>query len=181
MISAHLCAESTGDGVAGYADFSRVGRGLYRFRSPERRPEDLRPPFTAEVRRRLQPATRPVPVPGLTVELSADDVALLRVGLGPYGTDMRWLALLDPDPRIPDWPDTGVLRLWRSWTGAPIYEARTALRQDGSAVLTDLLVESDPEHYRSSDGELHRFGEVLASAVLGLLRELRAGRAPIGS
>ena len=30
MISAHLCAESTGDGVAGYADLTRVGRGLYR-------------------------------------------------------------------------------------------------------------------------------------------------------
>jgi hypothetical protein len=27
MISAHLCAEATGDGVAGYTDLSRVGRG----------------------------------------------------------------------------------------------------------------------------------------------------------
>jgi hypothetical protein len=30
MISAHLCAEVTGVGVAGYADVTRVGRGLYR-------------------------------------------------------------------------------------------------------------------------------------------------------
>lgn len=30
MISAHLCAEATGDGVASYADLTRVGRGLYR-------------------------------------------------------------------------------------------------------------------------------------------------------
>jgi len=44
MISAHLCAESTGDGVAIYADFTRVGRGLYRFRRAESSPEDLRPP-----------------------------------------------------------------------------------------------------------------------------------------
>jgi hypothetical protein len=136
------------------------------------------------VRSRLQPATRPVPVPGLTVELSADDIALLRAGLGPYGTDMRWLAVLDLDPRLPDRPETGVLRLWRSWTGRQIYQARVALREDGSAVLTDLLVESDPEIYRASggrDGEVHQFREVLASAVLDVLRDLRAGRAPIGS
>ena len=30
MISAHLCAEATGPGVAGYADLTRVGHGLYR-------------------------------------------------------------------------------------------------------------------------------------------------------
>jgi hypothetical protein len=30
VISAHLCAEATGDGVAGYADLTRVGRGMYR-------------------------------------------------------------------------------------------------------------------------------------------------------
>jgi len=51
---------------------------------------------------------------GLTVELSADDVALLQAGLAPYGTDVRWLAILDPDPRVPDRPKTGVLRLRRS-------------------------------------------------------------------
>ena len=31
MIGAHLCAEATGEGVAGYADFTRAGRGQYRF------------------------------------------------------------------------------------------------------------------------------------------------------
>lgn len=30
MLTSHLCAESTGEGVAGYADVARVGRGLYR-------------------------------------------------------------------------------------------------------------------------------------------------------
>ncbi|MGY1810651.1 hypothetical protein ACI8AF_25055 [Blastococcus sp. SYSU D00669] len=30
MMGAHLCAEANGDGVAGYADLTRVGRGLYR-------------------------------------------------------------------------------------------------------------------------------------------------------
>lgn len=181
MISAHLCAESTGDGVAGYADFTRVGRGLYRFHSADSAPEDLRPPFTTDVRARLQPATRPVPVMGLIVELSADDVALLRAGLAPYGTDVRWLAILDPDPRVPDQPETGVLRLWRSWTGTQVYEARVALRQDGSALLTDLLVESDPERYRSSgDDELSQFRDVLGSAVLDQLRDLRGGRSPYG-
>lgn len=31
MMAAHLCADATGDGVAGYADFTRAGRGQYRF------------------------------------------------------------------------------------------------------------------------------------------------------
>ncbi|WP_324273764.1 DUF7669 domain-containing protein [Blastococcus brunescens] len=31
MIAAHLCADATGEGVAGYADFTRAGRGQYRF------------------------------------------------------------------------------------------------------------------------------------------------------
>lgn len=182
MISAHLCAESTGEGVAGYADFTRVGRGLYRFRTAERSPEDLRPVFTAEVRARVEAARRLVPVPGLTLELSADDVALLRAGLGHYGTDMRWLAVLDPDPGMPGRPETGVLRLWRSWTGMQIFEARVTLHENDTAVLTDLLVESDPEIYRSpGNDELHHFRQVLASEVLQLLRDLRAGRAPIGS
>lgn len=30
MISAHLCADATGDGVAGYTDFTRTARGRYR-------------------------------------------------------------------------------------------------------------------------------------------------------
>jgi hypothetical protein len=30
MVSSHLCAEAAGDGVAGYTDFTRVGRGVYR-------------------------------------------------------------------------------------------------------------------------------------------------------
>ncbi len=33
MISAHLCAEATGDGVAGYTDLTRVGQGVYRLRT----------------------------------------------------------------------------------------------------------------------------------------------------
>jgi len=38
-------------------------------------------------------------------------------------------------------------------------------------LLTDLLVESDPERYRSSDdGELRQFRDVLGSAVLDQLR-----------
>lgn len=179
MISAHLCAESTGDGVAGYADFTRVGRGLYRFRKAEVPAEDLRLPFTDEVRRGLQPARRPVPVPGLRVQLSADDVALLRAGLALYGSEVRWLAVLDPDPPAPGRPEAGVLRLWRSWTRLQIYEARAALHEDGSAVLTDLLVESDPEVYDGfGDRELDVFLETLGSAVLEQLRDLRAGRSP---
>ena len=82
---------------------------------------------------------------------------------------------------MPGRPETGVLRLWRSWTGTQVYEARVALRQDGSAMLTDLLVESDPERYRSSgDGELRQFRDVLGSAVLDQLRDLRAGRSSYG-
>ncbi len=34
MIAAHLCADATGEGVAGYADFTRAGRGQYRFTQP---------------------------------------------------------------------------------------------------------------------------------------------------
>ena len=34
MISAHLCADATGDGIAGYTDITRVGRGLYRLTEP---------------------------------------------------------------------------------------------------------------------------------------------------
>lgn len=33
MLTSHLCAESTGEGVAGYADVTRVGRGVYRLTS----------------------------------------------------------------------------------------------------------------------------------------------------
>src|SRR4051794_34220395 len=29
MISPHLCADATGEGIGGYADFTRAGRGLY--------------------------------------------------------------------------------------------------------------------------------------------------------
>jgi hypothetical protein len=114
--------------------------------------------------------------------LSADDVALLRAGLAPYGSDVRWMALLEADPRMPGRPAAEVLRLWRSWSGTQIYEARAELRNDGSALLTDLLVESDPERYRGFGAdELNVFREVLSSAVLDQLRELRAGRSPYGA
>lgn len=181
MISAHMCAESTGDSVAGYADFTRVGRGQYRFHDGDG-PRDLRHPFTAEVRARLVGALRLVPQPGLAVELSADDVALLEYGLAPYGSDVRWLGVLDLDPPASGRPETGVLRLWRSWTGMQIYEARVVLREDRSALVTDLLVESDPERYRGfDDEELDVFALTLRSAVLDQLRDLRAGQSPYGS
>jgi hypothetical protein len=33
MISSHLCAQAAGDGVAGYTDITRIGRGVYRLTS----------------------------------------------------------------------------------------------------------------------------------------------------
>lgn len=36
MITSHLCAEASGERVAGYTDLTRVGRGRYRLSSPDR-------------------------------------------------------------------------------------------------------------------------------------------------
>jgi hypothetical protein len=125
---------------------------------------DLRPAFSAEGIRAAARLTAAAAAPRL--RLDPDTVGLLRSGLGRYDMELRWLAHLD---------DTGVLRLWRSWTGHQIYQVTEA---DGG--LSGLAVEQDPEHYRGGvAGEPGRFEAVLA-LVVNDLRMLRAGHTPYG-
>ncbi|MBW6434835.1 hypothetical protein KZ829_13920 [Actinoplanes hulinensis] len=132
---------------------------------------DLRPLFGGEAARKATPALdlRPVPVqPGLV--LDNDAVGLLRDGLGWYDMEIRWMAHLD---------DSGVLRLWRSWKGQQVYEARLVPGPDG-ATLTGLTVEQDPSRHQGTlDREPDLFERVLRSC-LDHPRRFRAGHTPYG-
>ncbi|HWS32282.1 MAG TPA: hypothetical protein VN408_06010 [Actinoplanes sp.] len=129
--------------------------------------QDLRPLFTeadaAETQAAL--ALQPVEVdPGLG--LDEDTAGLLRDGLGRYDMDIRWMAHLD---------DAGVLRLWRSWTGIQVYEARVT-----GGVISELRVEEHPERYRGPiEEEPETFERVLIACVRHL-RYFRAGHTPYG-
>ena len=90
---------------------------------------------------------------------AADDVLRLQAGLWPRDMDDRWAIWLDGD----------VLRCWRSWTGACVYEAHLALHKDGSATTVMLDVLDEPETYAratTEEAELQRF-----EGVLSLIRQ----------
>ena len=71
--------------------------------------------------------------------LDSDTIGLLRDGLGFFDMEIRWVAHLD---------ESNVLRLWRSWTGHQIYDARVMIDPSGaSATLTDLKVEQHPDRF----------------------------------
>ena len=74
----------------------------------------------------MQPADQK---PGLA--LDPDTIRLLRDGLGFHDMEIRWVAHLD---------DTNVLRLWRSWTGYQIYEAKVVLDASGTRATFDTAV-----------------------------------------
>ncbi|GGN92296.1 hypothetical protein GCM10010112_79320 [Actinoplanes lobatus] len=106
--------------------------------------------------------------PGIV--LGNDAVGLLRDGLGRYAMEIRWMVHLD---------DAGVLRLWRSWKGQQVYEARLVPGPDG-ATLTGLTVEQDQSRYQGTlDREPDLFEKVLRSC-LDHLRRFRAGHTPYG-
>jgi len=111
----------------------------------------------------------PVAVPvGRPVPLTADDLRLLREGLGRIDMDLRWMVHLTED---------GTLRLFRSWTGIEVYRATVTPRPDGGAAVTGLLVETEPDRYRwtpAAGGEPAQFLGVLGS-TLDLAADLAAG------
>jgi hypothetical protein len=135
--------------------------------------DDLRPLFTERSAARVRPALALSPVgraPQLV--LDADTTGLLRDGLGFYDMEIRWVAHLD---------EADVLRLWRSWTGHQIYEARMVVAAGGaSATFADLKVEQHPDRYTGGlSGEPATFEGVLISTV-NHLRRFRAGHTPYG-
>jgi len=105
------------------------------------------------------------------LRLDADAQGLLRDGLGHFDMEVRWLAHLD---------EADVLRIWRSWVGFQINEARIEPGTDGSARITRLEVEQHPDRHRGllTDEPL-RFERVTA-LVINTLREFRAGYTPYG-
>lgn len=84
-----------------------------------------------------------------------EDVLRLQAGLWPRDMDDRWAI----------WMDGEVLRCWRSWTGACVYEAHLDLHKDGSATAVMLDVLDEPETYAratTEEAELQRFEGVLS-------------------
>jgi hypothetical protein len=104
--------------------------------------------------------------------LDSDTIDLLRDGLGFFDMEIRWVVHLD---------ESNALRVWRSWTGYQIYEARVILDHPGvSATLTELKVEQNPERFTGSlSDEPSSFERVLISTV-NHLRYFRAGHTPYG-
>ncbi|MBZ0086883.1 MAG: hypothetical protein K8F33_02115 [Thermomonas sp.] len=93
---------------------------------------------------------------------AADDVLRLQAGLWPRDMDDRWAI----------WLDGNLLRCWRSWTAACVYEAHLALHKNGSAGAVMLDVLDEPETYArasTEEAELQRF-----EGVLSLIRQLRS-------
>ena len=85
--------------------------------------------------------------------------------------EIRWLAHLD---------DADVLRLWRSWTGHQIYQARIERPAVDHRVIRSLLVEQEPDRYGGSvSSEPDQFERVLIS-VVNTLRRFRCGHTPYG-
>lgn len=81
----------------------------------------------------------------LTDTFTAEEVALIRRGFVPRGSDDRWFLFVEDD-----W-----LYCHRSWTGAGIFGARLELCGDG-ARLTDCWVSRDIESYASDDTDADR-------------------------
>lgn len=105
------------------------------------------------------------------LRLDLDTMRLLRDGLGHFDMEVRWLAQLD---------GSGVLRLWRSWTGHQIYEVAVVKDAQGQGVLDRLKVEQHPDRHRGRlDAEPHQFEHILVS-VVNTLRRFRAGYTPYG-
>jgi hypothetical protein len=135
--------------------------------------DDLRPLFTERSAAKVRPGLDMSGVgaaPGLVLE--ADAVGLLRDGLGFYDMEIRWVAHLD---------DVDVLRIWRSWTGYQIYEAKVVVDSIGvTATCVDLTVEQHPDRYTGRlSGEPATFERVLIS-IVNSLRYFRAGHTPYG-
>ncbi|GAA2581656.1 hypothetical protein GCM10010399_09310 [Dactylosporangium fulvum] len=135
--------------------------------------EDLRPLFTARSAAKVHPALAMRSIdrkPGLT--LDSDTIGLLHDGLGFYDMEIRWVVHLDA---------ADVLRLWRSWTGYQIYEARVVLDAPGArATIEGLKVEQHPDRFTSLlFNEPALFERVLISTV-NHLRRFRAGHTPYG-
>ncbi|GAA2396437.1 hypothetical protein [Dactylosporangium salmoneum] len=128
---------------------------------------DLRPLFTERSAAQVRPGLAMVPVAEAPrLALDADAAGLLRDGLGTFDMEIRWLAHLD---------DTATLRLWRSWTGFQVYEARVI-----TARLTGLKVEQHPDrHTGKLSDEPMQFERVLIR-VVNDLRRFRAGHTPYG-
>ena len=77
--------------------------------------------------------------------------------------------------------DTNVLRLWRSWTGYQIYEAKVVLDASGTrATFAELEVEQHPDRFTGLlSNEPTLFEQVLIS-TMNHLRHFRGGHTPYG-
>ena len=102
----------------------------------------------------------------------SDAISLLRDGLGIYDMEVRWMAHLD---------EADVLRLWRSWTGNQIYEARVTVDRSGtSATFAELKVEQHPDSYTGRLSEEPALFERVLISTVDHLRHFRAGHTPYG-
>ena len=137
--------------------------GLWRLATGDRRPV-----FSSGIRAGCTDALAPERiVPGLlnvVPVLGADEIDLLREGLGRVEMEHRWLALLEGR----------VLHLWRSWSGAEIYRAELTETADGGRI-TDLWVEQDPGVYAGSLADEPAGFVGTLRGVLSLATRLRAG------
>lgn len=134
--------------------------------------ENLRPLFTERSAAKVRPGLAMSPAGTASrLVLDADAVRLLWDGLGFYDMEIRWVAHLD---------DTGVLRLWRSWTGHQIYQARAVATGTGTTRFVDVTMEQHPDRYTGKlADEPGKFERVLISTI-NHLRRFRAGHTPYG-
>ena len=125
--------------------------------------EDLRP---------ILPIRSSEPIPPPDRIWSEKQMARLRLGVLPAGTDDRWLVFMEDDRAF----------VHRSWTGFGNYEAQFAEGCDGWNIV-GAWVQSDPDYYfRQSDAyesvhlEIVLFGNVLKKLDVELGRRFETER-----
>lgn len=100
---------------------------------------------------RLQPLSKPMPIPPPDRVWSSAELARIACGYMASMMEEKWHALVHNE----------CLRFHRSWTGYGIYEA-TFEPCDGGAVIVGAVVEGDPERYA-------RYDDVTESQMLEFL------------
>ena len=78
----------------------------------------------------------------LSIELSADDMEIIRKGHIPNCMEDHWFMYCDDEK----------IRYYRSWTGKPVFEARYEKRGD-SYHITELIANGSPEYFVSAETE----------------------------
>ena len=81
-----------------------------------------------------------VTITGLTIEMSAEDMDIIRRGHIPECMEDHWFMYCDED----------TIRYFRSWSGIPVFEARYEKRGD-TYYVTELVVNDKPQYYVSKE------------------------------